>query len=129
MCVLRASGAHFNPDSFLRDSTLRPSNVFLKGNRKAEAGVWETSGITVPVSEASLDDFGKQVEEAIEFLRSNREELFRLKTFAGVEDVRLDFAVSRREVFDQYQFLHAELVALAGALGMGLEISIYGPDG
>jgi len=75
-----------------------------------------------------MDDFGKQVEESIDFLRSNREELLRLKTFEGVEDLRLDFGVSRRKTIGQYQFLPSELVTLAGELGLGLEISIYGSD-
>lgn len=128
MCVLRASGPQFDPESFLRESTLRPCNVFLRGNRRSESSVWETSGITVPTSEAEMDDFGKQVEESIDFLRSNREELLRLKTFEGVEDLRLDFGVSRRKTIGQYQFLPSELVTLAGELGLGLEISIYGSD-
>jgi hypothetical protein len=128
MGVLRASGDQFDPESFLRDSTLQPCNIFLKGERRSESSVWDECGITVPTSEAEMDDFPRQVEDSIKFLRSNREELLRLRAFQGVEDLRIDFGVNRRKVSAQYQFFPSELVILVAQLGMGLELSIYGTD-
>ena len=128
MSLLRATGDEFDPESFLRESTLHPCNVFHKGSRRSEKSVGETSGITVPTSGAEMDQFEKQVEDSLEFLRSNQAELSRLKSFEGVEELRLDFGVSRKDLFGQYQFLPPELVSLAGQLGLGLEVSIYGTD-
>jgi hypothetical protein len=128
MCVLRASGDHFDPESFLRDSTLQPCNIFLKGERRSESSVWGTCGIAVPTSGAEMDDFPKQVADSVQFLKSNRDELLRLKTFEGVNNLRLDFGVNRRKVSGQYQFFPPDLVTLAGQLGLGLEISTYGTD-
>ncbi len=48
---------------------------------------------------------------------------------ADVDDIRLDFAVDLRidceEVMAQFDYFPPELVSLAGALGVGLELSIY----
>ena len=62
------------------------------------------------------------------FLQLNRDELLRLKTFEGVEDLRLDFGVVWRNGFVQSQYLTPKLVALAGELEIGLEISMYHSD-
>ena len=124
-CVLRATGDSFQPELFLSDSTLDPCNVFGKGERKSESRVWDTSGITVVVSEAS-NDFSRQVSDAIHFLKSNRVELLRLKESRGLENLSLDFGVSRMNGFLQSHLFPSELVHMAGDLGMALEVSIYG---
>lgn len=49
-----------------------------------------------------------------------------------MEDIRLDFPVDLRidrvNVMSQFDYLPPELVSLAGALGLGIEISIYPRD-
>jgi hypothetical protein len=49
-----------------------------------------------------------------------------------VEDIRLDFPldlrIDRENVFTQFEYFPPALVALAGALGCGLEMSIYPRD-
>ena len=127
-CVLRANGDSFQAEKFLEGSTLVPCNIFRRGEPKAQNRVWDTSGITVVVSNASGDDFALQVHDAIEFLRSNRKELFRLRSFAGLEEMELDFGIYRKNGFLQSSVFPAELIALASALGMGIELSIYGED-
>ena len=125
-CVLRASGDDFQPHDFLKDSGFVPCNVFRKGERKAEARVWDSSGFTVVASEAAGGDFAGQIRDAVEFLRRHQEELARLMKCGGLEDARLDFGVSRQNGFLQSSYLPPELLALAGALGIGIEISTYG---
>jgi len=127
-CVLRASGDYFDPQGFLTDSAFVPCNVFRKGERKAQDRSWTTSGFTVVVSEASGDDLAQQIQDAIEFLRMHREEVVRLGRFEGLDGVDLDFGVNRKNGFLQSSYLPPELVTLAGALGVGVEISIYGED-
>jgi hypothetical protein len=128
-CVLRASGDEFQPLHFLEDSGFVPCNVFRKGERKAEGRVWGSSGFTVVVSEASGGNFARQIRDAVEFLRRHQEELARLMKCAGLEDARLDFGVSRKDGFLQSSYLPPELLRLAGGLGIGVEISIYGEAG
>ena len=126
-CVLRATGDDFQPDTFLHETIFAPCNIFRKGERKSESRTWDTCGITIVVSEAS-DDFVQQVLDAVEFLKSNRTEMLRLKESAGLEEMRLDFGVSRRNGFLQSYLFPPELVHLAGELKMALEVSIYGTD-
>jgi len=127
-CVLRASGDYFQPQGFLDDSDLVPWNVFRKGERKAEKRSWDSSGFTVVVSEASGDDLAQQIQDAIEFLRMHKEEVARLMRSEGLDYVQLDFGVNRKNGFLQSSYLPPEILSLAGALGVGVDISIYGED-
>ncbi len=86
------------------------------------------SGFTVVVSEASGDDVAQQIQDAIEFLRTHKEEVARLASFEGLDGVDLDFGVNRKNGFLQSSHLPPEILTLAGALGVGVEISIYGGD-
>lgn len=113
---------------FLVRSPFVPCNVFHKGERKSENRSWPTSGFTVVVSEASGDDLARQIQDAIEFLREHKDEVARLMKFAGLEAVDLDFGVNRKNGFLQISRLPPALLALAGALGVGVEVSIYGED-
>jgi hypothetical protein len=127
-CVLRASGDNFQPHKFLDESAFVPCNAFLKGERKAKDCAWDSSGFTVVISEASGDNFAQQIQDAVEFLRQHKEELARLMRCEGLDDARIDFGVSRKNGFLQSSYLPPELITLAGALGIGVEISIYGED-
>jgi hypothetical protein len=124
-CVLRAWGDNFQPENFLGGSSLEPCNVFHKGARKSESCTWDTSGLTVVVSEAS-DDFARQVADAIEFLKSHGAELRQLQGNVGLDGLSLDFGVNRRNGFLQSQTFPPELICLAAEYSMALEVSIYG---
>ena len=128
MSVLRASGDRFDPNRFLEQSTLKPCNVFMKGERRSETSVWNSSGITVPTIDAEIENLPKQIQDSIDFLKLHRDELKHLKQFEGIDDMRIDFGVERKTVFAQSHFLPADLVTLAGEIGIGLEISVYGSD-
>ena len=127
-CVLRAIGGGFQVERFLEESSLLPCNVFRKGERKSDNRLWETSGLTVLVSDSSGDEFALQIKDAIEFLRANRDELSRLRGFDGLEEMALDFGVNRNNGFLQSNFFPAELIALACDLEMGIELSVYGEE-
>jgi hypothetical protein len=70
-----------------------------------------------------------QVEDALNILRAQRQETVRLIAFPGVEDVRLDFLRSIRadrvRMFAQFEYLPPILLGEAGALGVGIELSLY----
>jgi hypothetical protein len=65
------------------------------------------------------------VQDAISFLTVNNHEVARLRSFPGIEHVYLDFGIARRDVLLQCDYLPPELVQLAGALGLGIELSQY----
>jgi hypothetical protein len=126
--VLRAYGASFDVDAFLKDSRLSPSRVWRIGEPSSRSGASpnRSSGLTVAVSEAEMSNLSHQIQETVAFLQSHVDELARLVAFAGVDEIGIDFAVSwRDDVVTQTDSLSAELVGLAGRLGLGIDISHY----
>jgi len=131
MCVLRAYGKHFNVDAYMEKSKLKPCLVYHKGEVKNPKPIkriykWPESGINVVVSNASFENFRRQIRDAIKFLIKNKSEIKKLRKFKGVEGIQLNFPTSHdRDQFIQEYFLPAELIALASELGLGLAISEY----
>jgi hypothetical protein len=130
--VLRAHGDRFDADAFVAASPWSDIKVYRRGEPKFPKskpnGVkWPKTGLNVVASDADFDEFQTQVRDAIVFLKANGSEIRRLVRFAGVEDVGLDFAISRRDVFVQCDCFPAELVRLAGECGISLEQSHYPP--
>ena len=128
--VLRAIGADFDVDAFLDGSTLPIVAVKRRGEpvrpiSQPEGRRYDKSSINVTVSDAGFHELPRQVAEATAFLRSEYEQVRRLLGFPGVEGVTLDFGVGRRDVAMQSDTLDADLVRMAGSLGLSLEISRY----
>ena len=65
-----------------------------------------------------------QSEDAIKFLRKHQSEISRLAEFPGADDRRLDFGYNNRNAFVQCDYLSPELLALAGNLRVGIELSL-----
>jgi hypothetical protein len=124
-CVFHVSGQDFGVDEFLEATSLKPNQVWRRGevrNRKGE--ICEHSGFSMNVSEIDGDLAG-QCEDAIIFLRRHKAELAQLAALPGANDRRLDFGYDRRDVAVQCDYLPPELLALAGSLGIGIELSLY----
>ena len=135
-CVLRVEGKTFDVDAFLAKSPLTPFDVFHAGEPRTasrpERGEHTGSGFKMDVSDASWEGLRAQVSDAIAFLDQHRQELERLRATSGVEDIRLDFAIYLRmndNIWAQYDYFPPEIASRAGALGIGLELSIYPPPG
>jgi len=128
-CVLRAIGAEFDVDAFLRESPLVDAVAFHRGEpRVASAPDGEkraASGFTLPVSDADLHDLEDQVSGATDFLRLQEDELRRLGQFPGLQEMCLDFAIARRDVAAQVSVLPAELLWQAGALDIDIVVTHY----
>lgn len=129
-CVLRVSSETFRVDDFLAASSLQPCDVYRRGELKTHKGkLYDRSGFTVVISEADGDDLPGQIRDAVAFLEQNEEEVARLGNTVGTENIVLDFGIWRKPVFTQYSYFPAQLLSLAGRLGVGIELSIYGSDG
>ena len=136
MCVLRVSGKHFDVDGHLTPSGLAPYKVFRAGeprwNSRPDGERHEVSGFAVDVSRGSRSSLAGQASDAVAFLKQHGDALTVLRAAPGVEDMRLDFPldlrIDRETVMAQYDYFPPELVSLAGALGLGLELSIYPVD-
>lgn len=131
--VLRAYGEDFDVDACLADCHLPVCAVKRRGEPVFPASQpngrrHEQSGIHIFVSDADFSDFSRQVVEATEFLRREVEQIARIRAFQGVESVTLDFGIERRDVAVQCDYLPAELIGLAGTLGLGIELSQYPPS-
>ena len=116
-------------DHFLEESSLKPYDVYRKGEPRrrteTDSAFHDSSGFKVAVSDAEFDDLQKQVADAIFFLKQNRQELERLCRFPGVEGACLDFALNKRDVFCQQDTLPAELLYLAGSIGLDIDLSQF----
>ena len=109
-CVLRATSHSFSPVDFL--SQFPVLNASHRGN-----------SLNVRVSDNDGDCLPAQVEDALTFLRAHRSLILALCAAAG--GATLDFGLWRKDTFSQSARLPPELVAAAGELGLGLEVSIY----
>jgi hypothetical protein len=128
--VLRAFGADFDVDAFLAGCTLPVCAVKRRGEpvfpaSQPDGRQHKQSAVHVSVSDADFGEFPRQVEEATAFLRAEPDQVRRLCEWPGVEGVTLDFGIAWRDVAAQSDHLPAELVRLAGALGLALEVSHY----
>ncbi len=133
-CVLRASGENFDVDAFLATCELEPIAVFRKGeprfpSRRSEGPCFLRSGLNFDVSEADFSELGRQVDEALAFVRDHSTFISSLRAFDGVDSVTLDFGVihppgwwRRDNPFD------CELLLACGKLGISLNLSVYLQD-
>jgi hypothetical protein len=128
ICVMRVYGEQFAVDDFVKTSNLTSDpdlyTVWHKGEPNYK-GCCEHSGFNLDVCEVESEGLKEQAERAIDFLSRNFIELKRLMEFPGVENGRLDFAISKRDVAAQFDLFPVELVRLAGSLNLQLELSQY----
>ncbi len=76
------------------------------------------------VSSADFDAFGQQIDDAIRFLQAHGADVKQMLSASQATGV-LDFAIEWRDVAIQYDSIPAELVRVAGSLGLAFEISHY----
>jgi hypothetical protein len=126
--VLKASGISFDVDAFLKKSKLKPYLVYHKGEcrfrRTERMERHKKSGLCLDMTDSGFEDFPRQVRQTIYFLKRNHKELKKLTTFSGVVAV-IDFGFARRDTVVQCDLLPAELVRLAGSIGLAIEMSLY----
>ena len=139
MCVLTASGSLFDVDRFVEKTSLPVSRVYRRGEArrsrsKARGPKHTASGFTVPVSDAPWSRLVSQIADAERFLSKHRCEIARLSRIRGLDNLVLDFPIylrigkksGRSVIAAQSDRFPASLVRAAGALRVGLELTIYG---
>src|SRR4051794_18359964 len=80
MVTLRASGARFDVDAFVRESSITPAAVFRGGQPRLPASqpngqVLDHSGMNIGVSDAEFGNIEQQTRETLQFLAANLVEL------------------------------------------------------
>lgn len=126
-CILRIGGAELDADDLLRECRLDAYRIDRKGEigLLKSRGPHEKSSVHVDVSSAGFDDLPGQVADAVTFLRANQSAVRAAVTFPGVEWAQLDFGVEHADVAIDSKYLKPELLALAGGMGLAIELSIY----
>ena len=129
-CILRASGRHFNVDRYLSKSPFTDYHVYRRGEprftTKPRGEKNGTTGINIAISHRSFNNLNRQIKAAISFLKKNRTEIKRLVRFTGLDGPPvLDFGINKRGFPGQFDRFSAELVSLAGRLGLAIELSQY----
>ena len=133
MCILKISSERNSFKPYLSELSLPVFSVFDKGEYRdlAKKRPHEKYRLSIDVSDREWDDFPGQVDDAIKFLKKYQRELDRLFTLVDDSDACLDFPLYSRldeEIINQNDHLPRELIALAGKLNIGIEMSIYSKD-
>ena len=123
-CILRISGRELDVDDLIGSTLMIPDSVWRKGPSPDSTGK-ETSGARFVASEADFSEPSMQIEEAIAFLRENRDDLKKALSFPGVECAELDFGTEMRQSAYGGFRLPPELLSLAGGLGVWICLSVY----
>lgn len=129
-CILRIGGQNFDVDLFAKTSSLVADSVWRKGERrfpnsKRILTVNDSSGVRITASDADMDEFAVQVENAIAFIRENETNLRALTALPGVEFAIFDFGLEIRPPgWASFDF-PPELLSLAGGVGTSICVSVY----
>lgn len=128
-CILSVIGEDFDPDAFLNISQLKVDKVTYKGTprfkTRPDSELIPYSYVSVRTCEAGFDEFKKQEQETIQYLKNNYENLKVIAQTANVQYANLDFGVNYQDKFSQCHYFTPELIKLCGELGLSIEISIY----
>ena len=128
--ILRASGAKFDVDAFVGESTLLIDRVYRVGEpvfpaSNPEGRKCKRSGLTVVASDVDFEDYKLQMKESFFFMRDHADELKRLATFVGLQSLCIDFGANIYPPgWCSFRFPHP-LMKMAGDLGIDLELSVY----
>jgi predicted kinase len=129
-CVLSIAGKKLDIDAFILKSGLRgfvkkykEENITSKSNQGKQY-----SFVSATISDADLNNFEKQVFDAIVYLKKNRKKLILIGKTKEIEYATINFLVSLKSVSDkyfaQYIYLPKELTILCGSLNIGIEVAI-----
>ena len=129
-CILRVAGEKLDINELL-DVEWEPEVYWVKGEPRLQSRPngekHLTSGANYCISDADFDEFTLQKEEVIKYLYENEEKIKAIQNLSAHEGAYLDFAIEQRDVAVQCDSFPPELIKLAGALGLGIEISQYPP--
>lgn len=130
-CYFHAFGPRFDVNAYVKRSKLPVGNTYISGERrfpnsKTNKARYRNSGFSIRIGSETSWELRAQVRAVLKFLKIHKPELKKLSKCKGVKLLNIDFGVdAKEEALGQFFPLPPELVALCGALNIGLEISIY----
>ncbi|GMU46170.1 MAG: hypothetical protein AMXMBFR26_09520 [Porticoccaceae bacterium] len=125
-CVLRVSGEALDVDALLSEVSLQPDKIWRNGESRFGGKIESDSGANFLVSEADLNQFDVQLQEATEFLEQQATVVAKIASFPGVESAVLDFGIEVRAGFvAQFDHLPRQFIQAAVKAGISVELSHY----
>jgi hypothetical protein len=130
MCVLKVYSDSMSFEDYAHSTNLPLASCHVKGQvrRKSTGELHKVHRISFSVSDKDWNDFKGQVADAIKFLALHELELHALLGSHDGMNAYLDFPLYSRlssEIVNQNDHLPRELIALAGRIGLGIEMAIY----
>jgi hypothetical protein len=126
-CIFLASGSRFDPVRFLRSSTWPTGSLFNPGKHLGIGDVANVPALNITVADGKML---RQITAAMAFLDQHRDELTRLKSWSGLQELTLQFGWAcpyGRSCRIDHRF-PAELVAGCGEFQIGIEVLLYFVD-
>ena len=127
--MFRINGMTLDIDRLLASIPWRPSMSYRKGEPcskvRPRGKKNKKSGANFVVSDAAFAQFNKQKRDAIECLKTIQPVFKKIMNWPGLDEGSLDFGIYRRDVIAQFDKFPAELLKLAGDLGIDIELSCY----
>ena len=124
-CVLRLSGAVFDPDSFIRRTGLRASKVWRVGEPADDGLPLEASGVTIGLcSDFSDQSVGSSWQDVVVTVLDTHYEAIRDACEDGGAQGELDLAVESRNYATTLR-IATSLVRRVSTAGLGMSVSIY----
>ncbi|QDT31393.1 hypothetical protein Mal48_06260 [Thalassoglobus polymorphus] len=127
MSVLRVYGQSLDLDAALAACRLKVCATQCRGEKgvsDSDRG-FSQNAIFVEFTDVGIDDFERQVENALSFLSQNQTAIADLVGARGVEEAYLDCCIPRLDVAAQSAVFSTRLVHAAGRLNLGLCLSLY----
>lgn len=128
--TLHITGVDLDPNVVFAGLQIKPFAQYRKGDAipypRRAAEKYSCGGAKVDVS---ANEGQEQITDAIAFLKKNKQELMLLAGVSCVEEMTLDFGfyhpVDKPAIFRTFP---AELLLIAGTIGIGIETSCYAVD-
>ena len=122
-CCITVNGSNFDVDGFLSQTKLDGIHIRRKGDLLPKGRVLKQSEISMDLCEADVDvGLTEQIQKTIAFLKKNKKELKRLSKYSGVDEVYISFGIPLRDEVAIFDFFPAELLSLAGSIGLGIHL-------
>lgn len=130
MCILKLYSDSHSFTLFAERTAMPVVSCKVKGEprRKSSDEVNSSHRISLNVSEEDWDNLPGQVRDAIAFLTKWEREIVNLLVTHEVSSAYLDFPLYSRlgdNIANQNDHLPKELIAVAGRIGLGLELATY----
>jgi len=132
-CTLSIIGEHLDIDAFEKRCGLTFEKKTYKGTprykTKPDSEPIPYSILSTCISDADFNSLNEQIEDVISYLQKHHHKLIHILAEKDIQYASLNFGINfdpGKWTFSTY--LPANLVALAGNLGLGIEISNYNED-